>query len=447
MPIEVDCLGAAPPRPFAAALAKAGITLHAGGVRGQAPCVVVSSGGRRPRAQSGRPWIWVCDGSVTDAMATEAVLDGAYDVVALSAPDAVARIAARVRELLAIEPDPPQPPEVVAHSAATRRVLVQVARAARTSMAVLLSGETGTGKEMMARLIHRWSPRHDKLFVPINCAAIPNELMEAELFGYARGAFTGAARTYAGQISAAEGGTVFLDEIDDTPPHLQVKLLRVLEDRVVSRLGENTWREVDFRIIAATNRELQPLIEAGAFGADLYERLAIVSIVLPPLRERLEDLPDLAAQFVERFYREETGTGVRVRGIRPDALRALVAYPWPGNIRELRNVVWEALVYKRTGEELIPADLPRRVLRRAVEPAKGGLVERGALARRIAARSLDLRAEIDAFERAALTEALALAGGNAAEAARLLGTVGRGSAKDPGSTVRAMLRRLRRRAR
>jgi len=216
---------------------------------------------------------------------------------------------------------------------------------------------------------------------------------------------------------------------------------------VVSRLGENTWREVDFRIIAATNRELQPLIEAGAFGADLYERLAIVSIVLPPLRERLEDLPDLAAQFVERFYREETGTGVRVRGIRPDALRALVAYPWPGNIRELRNVVWEALVYKRTGEELIPADLPRRVLRRAVEPAKGGLVERGALARRIAARSLDLRAEIDAFERAALTEALALAGGNAAEAARLLGTVGRGSAKDPGSTVRAMLRRLRRRAR
>src|SRR3989442_675241 len=316
MPIEVDCLGAAPPRPFAAALAKAGITLHAGGVRGQAPCVVVSSGGRRPRAQSGRPWIWVGDGSVTDAMATEAVLDGAYDVVALSAPDAVARIAARVRELLAIEPDPPQPPEVVALSAATRRVLVQVARAARTSMAVLLSGETGTGKEMMARLIHRWSSRHDKLFVPLNCAAIPNELMEAELFGYARGAFTGAARTYAGQISAAEGRTVFLDELDDTPPQLQAKLLRVLEDRVV----------------------------------------------------------------------------------------------------------------RRPVEDIIPAAVPRRVLRRAVEPAKGGLVERGALARRIAARSLDLRAEIDAFERAALTEALALAGGNAAEAARLLGTVGRGSA-------------------
>src|SRR5437899_11859534 len=135
MPIEVDCLGAAPPRPFAAALAKAGITLHAGGVRGQAPCVVVSSGGRRPRAQSGRPWIWVCDGSVTDAMATEAVLDGAYDVVALSAPDAVARIAARVRELLAIEPDPPRRAPGPANGSATCRERVAVAGAARTSMA------------------------------------------------------------------------------------------------------------------------------------------------------------------------------------------------------------------------------------------------------------------------------------------------------------------------
>jgi len=447
MAIELDCLGAAVPRALAAALAKAGITLRPGGRRAATPCLVVSSGGRRPRAPGDRPWIWAVDGAVTDAAATEAVLDGAYDVVELSASEAASRVAARVRELLAIEPDPPRPSELVAHSAAARRVLVQVARAARTSMAVLLFGETGTGKEMMARLVHQWSARRDKLFVPINCAAIPNELMEAELFGYARGAFTGAARSYAGQLAAAEGGTVFLDEIDDTPPQLQVKLLRVLEDRVINRLGENTWRAVDFRIVAATNRELQPLIEAGAFGADLYERLAIVSIVLPPLRERVEDLPDLAQQFVDRFYRDETTSGVRVTGIRADALRALAAYRWPGNIRELRNVVWEALVYKQTGDELIPSDLPRRVLRRAAEPDRGGLVERGALARRIAARSLDLRAEIAAFERAALTEALALAGGNAAEAARLLGTVGRGSAKDPGSTVRAMLRRLRRRAR
>jgi two-component system response regulator HupR/HoxA len=211
----------------------------------------------------------------------------------------------------------------------------------------------------------------------------------------------------------------------------------------VSRLGENTWREVDFRIIAATNRDLVPLVESGAFGADLYERLAIVTITLPPLRERLEDLPGLAQALIERFYREETATGVRVGSVRADALRVLGAYTWPGNVRELRNVLWEALVYKTAGDELIPADLPRRVLQRSAAAARGGLVDKAAVARKIAARALDLKAEIATLERTALSEALALAGGNAAEAARLLGTVGRGRARDPGGTVRAMLRRLR----
>jgi transcriptional regulator with PAS, ATPase and Fis domain len=321
-------------------------------------------------------------------------------------------------------------------------MLTQAARAARTSMAVLLTGETGSGKEMLARLVHQWSPRRERTLVPINCAAIPNELMEAELFGYARGAFTGAAHEYAGQLAAAAGGTVFLDEIDDTPPALQVKLLRVLEDRVVSRLGENVWREVDFRIIAATNRDLRALVEARAFGADLYERLAIVTIALPPLRERLEDLPDLAQRFVDRFYTEEPSATPRVRGLRADALRALAAYPWPGNVRELRNVVWETLVYKRAGDEIIPSDLPRRVLRPGATPPQASLIDRGAVARKLAARALNLKDEMAALQRAALAEALALTGGNAAEAARLLGTVGRGTAKDPGGTVRAMLRRL-----
>jgi transcriptional regulator with GAF, ATPase, and Fis domain len=311
-------------------------------------------------------------------------------------------------------------------------------------MAVLLTGETGSGKELLARLVHQWSPRRERMLVPINCAAIPNELMEAELFGYARGAFTGAAHEYAGQLAAAAGGTVFLDEIDDTPPALQVKLLRVLEDRVVNRLGENTWRQVDFRIIAATNRDLRALVEAGAFGADLYERLAIVTIALPPLRERLDDLPELAQRFVERFYAEEPEAGPRVRGVRADALRALAAYPWPGNVRELRNVVWETLVYKRAGDEIIPSDLPRRVLRPGAAPPQASLIDRGAVARKLAARALNLKDEIAALQRAALAEALALTGGNAAEAARLLGAVGRGRAKDPGGTVRAMLRRLSR---
>jgi len=442
--LDLEWIGAPPPPALAGALKAAGIRLRRAPA---APCVLASAAGRRPHPPAGRRWIWMPAGAPGETAATQAILDGAYDVIALGAPDAAVRLVARARELAAAAPDPSPPPEIVAESAAGRHALGQVARAARTSMAVLLTGETGTGKEMMARLIHRWSPRHDKLFVPINCAAIPNELMEAELFGYARGAFSGAVQAYPGQLMAAAGGTVFLDEIDDTPPQLQVKLLRVLEDRVVTRLGENTWREVDFRIIAATNRELVPLVEAGAFGADLYERLAIVTIVLPPLRERLEDLPGLARQLIERFYRDEATAAVRVRSVRADALRALAAYPWPGNVRELRNVLWEALVYKTAGEELIPADLPRRVLQRSAAAARGGLVDRGAVARKIAARALDLKAEIAALERTALSEALALAGGNAAEAARLLGTVGRGHARDPGGTVRAMLRRLRPRER
>ncbi len=157
-------------------------------------------------------------------------------------------------------------------------------------MPVLLVGETGTGKEIMARTIHSWSARRPKPFIPINCGAIPDELMEAELFGYVRGAFSGAVHQYDGQLMAAEGGTVFLDEIDDTPLETQVKLLRVLDDHIVSRLGENEWHRVDFRLLAATNRDLGALVEQGAFGRDFYERLAIVTIRLPALRERPEDI-------------------------------------------------------------------------------------------------------------------------------------------------------------
>jgi len=444
MPTWLDWLGTPPPPVLTAALAARDVRVRHARAAADAPCVVASARGRRPRIPADRAWIWVCDGRGDDAAAAAAVLEGAYDVVPLGAADAAERLAARAHELAAPSPAPATPPEIVAKSAAARRMLTQAARAARTSMAVLLTGETGSGKELLARLVHQWSPRHDRRLVPINCAAIPNELMEAELFGYARGAFTGAAHEYAGQLAAAAGGTVFLDEIDDTPPALQVKLLRVLEDRVVSRLGENAWREVDFRIIAATNRDLRALVEAGAFGADLYERLAIITIALPPLRERQEDLPDLAQRFLERFYADEPAAQPRARGLRADTLRALAAYPWPGNVRELRNVVWETLVYKRAGDEIIPSDLPRRVLRPGATPPQASLIDRGAVARKLAARALNLKDEIAALQRAALAEALALTGGNAAEAARLLGTVGRGTAKDPGGTVRAMLRRLAR---
>jgi DNA-binding NtrC family response regulator len=175
---------------------------------------------------------------VTERAQTDAVLQGAYDVVSMRQPDAAAEIVERLREMLAPAGEIPTADLVVTHSPSSQRMIEKVARVAPTSMAVLLTGETGTGKEVTARLLHTWSRRRTKPFVPINCAAIPNDLMEAELFGYARGAFSGAVQRYDGQLMAAEGGTVFLDEIDDTPAETQIKLLRVLEDRVVSRLGE-----------------------------------------------------------------------------------------------------------------------------------------------------------------------------------------------------------------
>jgi DNA-binding NtrC family response regulator len=399
------------------------------------------SGARVPAAPpEAAAWIWHAEGPVSDERRVEAILRGAYDVVIGRTADATAQLLARIEELLVAAPPPPATDSLVTVSAASRKLMAQVAQVAPTSMAVLLTGETGTGKEVIARLIHAWSPRHAKPLIPINCAAIPNELMEAELFGYARGAFSGAVQRYDGQVMAASGGTVFLDEIDDTPAEMQVKLLRVLEDRVVSRLGENVWREVDFRLIAATNRDLRQLVDAGLFGADLYERLAIVSIRLTPLRERLEDLPELARFFIARFTREQGRTAVTE--ISGPALAALMAYPWPGNIRELRNAIYETLVYKRAGSEILLADLPRRLLTRDREAAAA--VDRSVLADRIARGHMNLRDEVAALERAALEEALARTGGNAARAARLLGAVGRGSSRDPGGTVRAMMRRLKR---
>jgi DNA-binding NtrC family response regulator len=394
------------------------------------------------------PWLWFAGGVVSHDERTAAAAHGAYDVVEAARVDGAKRLLARLRELAVAHPPVPETTRFVAESDSARAVLSQLARAARTSMPVLLTGETGTGKEVAARLLHEWSERHARRFIPINCAAIPNELLEAELFGYAKGAFTGSVRAYEGQLAAAEGGTVFLDEVDDTPLPFQVKLLRVLEDRVVARVGENTSQVIDFRILAATNRDLPALCAAGAFGADLYERLAIVSIRLPPLRERLADLPALALHMVARFYAEEPAARARhdVKVVDEAAMHALDAYPWPGNIRELRNVVFEALVGKRAGDELLLSDLPPRILRRDGAPASAAAVVDDEALRRsireaIDAGRFDLQAAREALERTALAEALAHAG-NAAAAAQLLGRVGRGVARDPGGTVRAMMKRL-----
>jgi DNA-binding NtrC family response regulator len=435
--------GNPPPRALAAALADSRFQLvRTSSAPVSAPVVLFTSSHRTPpKRPDARRWIWATRAGVDPARARQAVLQGAYAAVALDAPNAASTLVARLEELSVGDPPVNAPPHIVTDSATSRAVVAQVARVAPTSMPVLITGETGTGKEVVARLIHAWSPRQQNRFVAINCAAIPNELMEAELFGYARGAFSGAVQRYDGQLMAAAGGTVFLDEIDDTPLETQTKLLRVLEDRIVSRLGENVWHEVDFRLLAATNQDLRALIRAGLFGDDLYERLAIVTIHLLPLRERIEDLPALARHFMKRFAGEQQRA--EVLEIAPDALAALAGYPWPGNIRELRNVLYESLVYKRAGTELLLSDLPTRVLMRSANAQDNErTIDRGVVARKIDAGSMSLKDEVAALQRIAIEEALKRSGGNAAQAARLLGAVGRGVARDPGGTLRAMIRRL-----
>jgi DNA-binding NtrC family response regulator len=439
----VDWQGVPPPEAVQRALARAGFALSAGG-GGSGPRVLATRDARTlPASPAGAtPWLWVCTQPASAESVRAAVESGAYDVISLAGEGAVPRLLARLTELAAPEPTPGDAGAFIGDSPVTRGLLRQLAQAARTSMPVLLTGETGTGKELAARLIHGWSERSSGPFVPVNCAAIPNELMEGELFGYAKGAFSGAVRRYQGLLSAAAGGTVFLDEIDDTPHPLQVKLLRVLEDRVVTRLGESTARQVDFRILAATNRDLRKLIAAGGFGEDLYERLATVAIQLPPLRERTADIPALVHHFVARFHAEEPGAPDVVESITPEALAVLLTYPWPGNVRELRNVVFGVLVAKRAGTEILLSDLPRRLFSRTVVTVERGAVDPVAVERAIDAGSFNLRREVEQLERVALAAALQRSGGRASSAARLLGEVGRGTASDPGGTVRAMVRRL-----
>lgn len=399
--------------------------------------------GSRPPARAPRtPWVWASTGPVASGDAAAAVLAGAYDVIAVD--DALpATLARRLAELSVTRDQGPPPVGFIAASAAAKRVVADLDRAARTSMAVLLTGETGTGKDLAARHLHARSGRSGDL-VPINCAAVPNDLIEGELFGYVRGAFSGAVADYDGLLHAAARGTVFLDEVDDTPKTLQIKLLRVLEDHVVSRLGESEWREVDFRVVAATNRDLDDLVRRGEFGADLYQRLAIVRIELPPLRARTDDIPELCAHLLARFYREEPAAPHRVTSLTRPALAALQRYPWPGNVRELRNVIFQALVNKRAGDDLLLSDLPEHVIRGAPSDrsaAASPLFDRSAIAKLLDDGRMNLRSLRDDLEKTALELAVARSGGSPARIARLLGEVGRGASRDPAGTVRAMLRR------
>jgi transcriptional regulator with GAF, ATPase, and Fis domain len=231
--------------------------------------------------------------------------------------------------------------DLVGAGASMREVFRRIEKVAGTDISVLVSGETGTGKEVVAREIHRRSPRAQGPFIPVNCGAIPETLLESELFGHVKGAFTGAIASRIGRFQAAHGGTLFLDEIGEMPPSLQVKILRAIQERSVVRVGDSRPEPVDIRIVAATNKVLEDEIKKGTFREDLYYRLHVVKIELPPLRDRGEDLVVIAKWFLQKYSRE---FGARVRGFTPGAIVAMRKYAWPGNIRELENRVKKAVV-------------------------------------------------------------------------------------------------------
>lgn len=304
--------------------------------------------------------------------AIEAIKQGAYDYLAKPfKKDAITLVVKRslehcrlVRENTRfrqelISQDTWSP--LVGSSTAMLEVYKLVARVAENKSTVLLQGESGTGKELIARAIHANGPRRDKPFIPVNCGALPDTLLESEMFGYDKGAFTGAIGIKVGLFESADGGTLFLDEIGDLVKELQVKLLRVMQDQEVRRVGATTSTRVDVRIIAATNRDLEQLIREGTFREDLYYRLKVVPIMLPSLTERREDIPMLAHYFLHKYA---GGMNRPVRGILPDTMALLVRYGWPGNVRELENVVERAVSLSR-GPLLTPDDLPQAICQAA----------------------------------------------------------------------------------
>ena len=242
---------------------------------------------------------------------------------------------------------------IIGRSPVMQEVFATIERVAPTRATVLLAGESGVGKDLIARAIHFHSPRRDRPFVKINCTALPENLMESELFGYEKGAFTGANTTKPGKFEQADTGTVFLDEIGDVPAVIQVKLLRILQEREFERLGSNKTRHIDVRVIAATNQDLRAALEQGTFREDLYYRLNVVPINIAPLRERMQDIPFLAEHFLQKYAAE---AGNRVQSITPAAMSKLSDYHWPGNVRELENVI-ERSVVMCTGDRLDAADI------------------------------------------------------------------------------------------
>jgi DNA-binding NtrC family response regulator len=353
-------------------------------------------------------------GSIQNAV--EAMKEGAYDF--LPKPfdpkhlEIVIRKALERRQLLESnqllrDAISARAPDILGESPRIRSAVEVARKAAPTNSTVLLLGESGTGKEVFAHAIHRWSPRKDKPFVIVNCVALSEALLESELFGHEKGAFTGAHQMKKGKFELAHGGTVFLDEIGDMPAALQAKLLRVLQDHSFERVGGTRSIRTDIRVIAATNRDLDAAVKQGKFREDLFYRLNVVPITLPPLRERKDDIPTLAQHFVARYAAEIKKA---VRGTSQEAMDLLLIHPWPGNIRELANAIERAVVLC-AGDCIQPEDL---ALPGAVAPLPIGPFLPSA-------KLGEFHSQVMDYKQGIIREALRQAGGNQTKAAELLG--------------------------
>ncbi|RMF58513.1 MAG: sigma-54-dependent Fis family transcriptional regulator [Calditrichaeota bacterium] len=291
---------------------------------------------------------------------------------------------------------------MVAKSSRMEDVLRMVGQVAQSDATVLILGESGTGKELIARAIHYNSPRKEKPLITVNCPSIPENLLESELFGHVKGAFTGAVKDRKGKFELADGGTIFLDEIGDLPESLQAKLLRVLQEQEFERLGDSQVIKVDVRVIAATNKDLFKQVQEGKFREDLYYRLSVVPIVLPPLRDRKEEIPYLVDFFLQRYGKGKQFT------ITPEALEALQSYDWPGNIRELENAIERAVILANENQ----------ITLQSLPPHVTGALPQPTIARDVFSEMEDLSLEL--LEKRAITEALRRSGGNQTRAAQLL---------------------------
>ena len=353
--------------------------------------------------------------------AVEAIKAGAFDYITkpfdqaeLSAVIAKASKAHDIAQR-SVRADDRARAAIIGESVQMQDVFKIIDKVADTPSTVLITGESGTGKELIASALHGASSRRDKPFIKINCAAIPHNLIESELFGYERGAFTGAVTSKPGRFELADGGTLFLDEIGEIPVEMQVKLLRALQEGEFERVGGIKTTHVDVRLIAATNRDLQAEIEAGRFRKDLYYRLAVVPIALPPLRERRSDIPMLARHFIDKYNRK---LNKRIEGITDEAMAQLQAYAWPGNIRELENLIERVLLFA-DGPHITPKDLPDTT-RQGSSPAPASLTASADTPTGEGGLKDIVRMKAAELEKDLITKALEETGGNVTRAARLL---------------------------